>query len=320
MARSVLVTGGAGFIGSHLAQALLARGDAVALIDNFDPFYPERLKRRAAAPLLAQGARLFELDIRDEAALSLAFSQARPDCVVHLAAKAGVRPSLADPAGYADVNVRGTACVLEAARRAGVQRFALGSSSSVYGARAEPPFRETARVDSPQSPYAATKAACELLARTFHNLYGMEIAALRFFTVYGPRQRPDLAITKFARRMLAGQPLPFYGDGSAARDYTWVEDIVQGVLAALEVPLKYDTFNLGGSRVTTLSELIGLLEQALGVRALLDRQPAQPGDVPLTSADVSHSRAVLGYEPRTQIDQGIEKFARWVRGEGADWV
>jgi UDP-glucuronate 4-epimerase len=320
MLRKVLVTGGAGFIGSHLVAALQARGDQVSIVDNFEPFYPERLKRRALVPLLGAGARLFECDIRDQAALDRAFAEAKPDAVVHLAAKAGVRPSLEDPPGYMDTNVRGTACVLEAARKADVWRFALGSSSSVYGATATPPFAETARIDSPQSPYAASKAACELLARTYHNLFGMEIASLRFFTVYGPRQRPDLAITKFARRMLAGKPLPFFGDGSAARDYTWVEDIVAGVLASLDVPLKYDIFNLGGNRVTTLLELIGLLEGALGVKAVLDRQPAQAGDVPLTSADLTHSAAVLGYRPGTPIDVGITKFARWVQGEGADCV
>jgi len=320
MGQRILVTGGAGFIGSHLCAALLRRGDEVAIVDNFDPFYPERLKRRALVPLLGAGARLFEVDIRDQSALDRAFAEARPEAVVHLAAKAGVRPSLEDPPGYMDTNVRGTACVLEAARKAGVRRFALGSSSSVYGATAAPPFAETARIDSPQSPYAASKAACELLARTWHNLFGTEIACLRFFTVYGPRQRPDLAITKFARRMLAGAPLPFFGDGSAARDYTWVEDIVAGVTASLDVPLEYDTFNLGGNRVTTLLELIGLLEGALGVKAVLDRQPAQAGDVPLTSADLAHSGAVLGYRPGTAIDQGIRKFAQWVQGEGRDWV
>ena len=320
MPRAVLVTGGAGFIGSHLCARLLARGDAVAIVDNFDPFYAERLKRRALQPLLAAGARLFEQDIRDQAALDRAFAEVKPECVVHLAAKAGVRPSLEDPAGYMDTNVRGTACVLEAARKAGVRRFALGSSSSVYGAAAVPPFKETARIDSPQSPYAASKVASEALARTWHNLYGLEVASLRFFTVYGPRQRPDLAITKFARRMLADQTLPFFGDGSTARDYTWVEDIVQGVVAALEVPLQYETLNLGGARVTSLRELNTLLEAALGVEARLDRQPLQPGDVPLTSADVSHSASVLGYAPATPLDQGLRKFAAWLRGEGHDWV
>ncbi len=319
-ARKTLVTGGAGFIGSHLGAALQKRGDELVIVDNFDPFYPERVKRRALKPLLDAGARFVELDIRDGDALSAAFAETRPDCVVHLAARAGVRPSLEDPAGYMDVNVRGTANVLEAARKAGARRFALGSSSSVYGAQATPPFKETARIDSPQSPYAASKVASEALARTWHNLYGMEIASLRFFTVYGPRQRPDLAIHKFARRMLAGQSLPFFGTGETRRDYTYVDDIVKGILASLTIPLTYDVFNLGGARTTTLREMIALLEKSLGVTAILDRQPEQPGDVPLTSADVTHSSERLGYSPSTPIDQGIEKFAAWIRGEGADWI
>ena len=314
--KRVLVTGGAGFIGSHLARALLDRGDEVSIVDNFDPFYPERLKRRALDPR----ARLFEADIRDLEAMRRAFGEAKPAVVVHLAALAGVRPSLERPAAYMDVNVRGTACVLEAAREAGTRRFVLGSSSSVYGAHAQAPFRETARVDSPESPYAASKVASEVLSRTFHNLYGIEVAALRFFTVYGPRQRPDLAIHKFSRRMLARQPLPFFGDGSTRRDYTWVDDIIAGVLAACDVPLRFDVINLGGARTTSLSELVTLLEQALGVEAILDRQPAQAGDVPLTSADVSHAGDVLGYAPHTPITAGIGKFADWIRGEGRDWI
>ena len=246
----VLITGGAGFIGSHLVKALLERGDEIVIVDNFDPFYPERLKRRS----LDGRARLLEADIRDQDAMHRAFRDVRPDAVVHLAALAGVRPSLERPAAYMDVNVRGTASLLEAARDAGTRRFVLGSSSSVYGAHAESPFRETARVDSPESPYAASKVASEVLARTFHNLYGIEVAALRFFTVYGPRQRPDLAIHKFSRRMLAGQPLPFYGDGSTRRDYTWVDDIIAGVVAACDVPLRFDVLNLGGAQTTSLAE------------------------------------------------------------------
>ena len=314
--KRILVTGGAGFIGSHLVKALADRGDDVTIVDNFDPFYPERLKRRS----LDGRARLMEADIRDQDAMGRAFAEARPEVIVHLAALAGVRPSLERPAAYMDVNVRGTACLLEAARAARVRRFLLGSSSSVYGAHAEAPFRESARVDSPESPYAASKVASEVLARTFHNLYGIEVAALRFFTVYGPRQRPDLAIHKFSRRMLAGQPLPFFGDGSTRRDYTWVDDIVSGVLAACDVPLRYDVLNLGGAHTTSLAELVALLEEALGVRAILDRQPAQPGDVPMTSADVTHAGAVLGYEPRTTIRAGLKKFAEWIRGEGQNWV
>ena len=320
MGKRVLVTGGAGFIGSHLCAALLARGDEVLCLDNFDNFYPERLKRRAIAPLLEGAFRLVEADVRDEDAVLRCALEFRPAAIVHLAARAGVRPSLADPAGYIDTNTRGTAVMLKAAREAQVRRFVLGSSSSVYGDSASPPFREDARVDSPQSPYAASKAAAELLARSFHNLYGLEIAALRFFTVYGPRQRPDLAIHKFARRMLAGMPLPFFGDGSTARDYTYVDDIVDGVLAALDVPLAWEILNLGGAQVTTLRELVALLEEALGVRALLERQEAQPGDMKLTSADVSRAAAVLGYAPRTPLREGLRLFTAWLRGEGRDFV
>jgi len=314
--KRVLVTGGAGFIGSHLVQALIERGDEVSIVDNFDPFYPERLKRRALHPQ----ARLIEADIRDQDAMHRAFSERKPEVVVHLAALAGVRPSLERPAAYMDVNVRGTASVLEAARESGTRRFVLGSSSSVYGAHAQAPFRETARIDSPESPYAASKVASEVLARTFHNLYGIEVAALRFFTVYGPRQRPDLAIHKFSRRMLAGQSLPFFGDGSTQRDYTWVDDIIAGVVAACDVPLRFHIVNLGGAHTTSLAELVSLLEESLGVPAVLDRQPAQPGDVPLTSADVTHAGEVLGYAPRTPIRAGLRRFAQWITGEGRDWI
>jgi UDP-glucuronate 4-epimerase len=317
----VLVTGGAGFIGSHLCGRLLARGDEVSAIDNFDPFYPERVKRRALEPLLARGMRLFQADIRDARAVAGAFHDARPECIVHLAALAGVRPSLERPAEYMDVNVRGTAVLLEAARKASVRRFVFGSSSSVYGANAAPPFQETARIDSPLSPYAASKAAGEQLVSTWCNLYRLEAISLRFFTVYGPRQRPDLAIHKFARRMLAGEKLPFFGDGSTRRDYTYIDDILAGVLASLSVPLsRHEIVNLGGAQTTSLRELIALLEDALGVRAELDLQPAQMGDMPLTSADVTHAGRVLGYAPRTPLRDGIRLFADWIRGEGRDWV
>ena len=317
----VLVTGGAGFIGSHLCERLLRRGDEVATIDNFDPFYPERLKRRALEPLLERGLRLFTADIRDANNVERSFREVRPQAVVHLAALAGVRPSLERPAEYMDVNVRGTTVLLEAARKAEVERFVFGSSSSVYGANAVPPFKESARIDSPLSPYAASKAAGEQLVSAWRNLYGLQAISLRFFTVYGARQRPDLAIHKFSRRILAGQELPFFGDGSSRRDYTYVDDIVAGVIAALSVPLgRHEIVNLGGAQTTSLRELIGLLEEALGARAELDMQPEQKGDMPLTSADVSHAGAVLGYAPTTPLRRGLAKFAEWIRGEGRDWV
>ena len=316
----VLVTGGAGFIGSHLCARLVDRGDEVAVVDSFEPFHPERLKRRALAPLLARNLRLFEADVRDERAMDRAFRDARPEAVVHLAALTGVPPSVERPAAYADVNVHGTAVILEAARRSSVRRFVFGSSSSVYGRNAEPPFREGARIESPLSPYAASKAAGELLTRTFHNLHGSEAIVLRLFSVYGPRQRPDLAIHRFARRMLAGQTLPFFGDGSSRRDYTYVDDIVQGILAALESPVKWDVVNLGGAKSTSLRELIQLLEEALGVAARLDPQPAQPGDMPLTLADLDHASRVLGYAPAVSLREGLRRFAEWIRGEGRDWT
>ena len=253
--------------------------------------------------------------------MQAAFREARPELVVHLAALAGVRPSLVDPARYIDVNVRGTAVALQAARDAGVRRFVFGSSSSVYGARTQAPFKETDRVDSPLSPYAASKTAGELLVRSFHNLYQLETVALRFFTVYGPRQRPDLAIHKFARRMIGNQSLPFFGDGESRRDYTFVGDILAGVLAALERPgLTDEVINLGGAQTTSLRELITLLEEALGVPAVLDRQPMQPGDVPLTSADVTRGGLLLGYAPKTPLREGLKNFAEWLRGEGRDWI
>ena len=317
----VLVTGGAGFIGSHLCARLLDRGDEISAIDNFDPFYPERLKRRALEPLLARGLRLFTADIRDGDAVGVAFREARPECIVHLAALAGVRPSLERPAEYMDVNVRGTAVLLEAARRTDVRRFVFGSSSSVYGKNAMPPFQETARIDSPLSPYAASKAAGEQLVSTWTNLYGLEAISLRFFTVYGARQRPDLAIHKFSRRMLAGQKLPFFGDGSSRRDYTYIDDILAGVMRALSVPLDgHQVVNLGGAQTTSLRELIALLEEALGIRAELDMQPEQKGDMPLTSADVTRAGELLGYAPATPLRAGLAKFAEWIRGEGRDWV
>ncbi|MGZ6058616.1 MAG: SDR family NAD(P)-dependent oxidoreductase [Myxococcaceae bacterium] len=315
----ILVTGGAGFIGSHLCAWLVERGDEVFVVDSFEPFHPERLKRRALAPLLARNLRLFEADVRDQEAMDRAFRDARPEAVVHLAALTGVPPSVQRAAAYADVNVHGTAVVLEAARRASVGRFVFGSSSSVYGRDAEPPFRESARIESPLSPYSASKAAGELLTRTFHNLHGGETIVLRFFSVYGPRQRPDLAIHRFARRMLAGQPLPFFGDGTSRRDYTYVDDIVRGILAALDRPLVWEVVNLGGAQSTSLRELIQLLEEALGVVARLDPQPAQPGDMPLTLADLGHASTVLGYAPAVPLREGLRRFAEWIRGEGRDW-
>ncbi len=309
----ILVTGGAGFIGSHLCEALIARGDAVTVLDSFDAFYDPAIKRAHLAPL-AHRLALIEGDICEPRDVARAFTT-KPEIVIHLAARAGVRPSIAEPALYSHVNVTGTAAMLEASRKSGVARFVFGSSSSVYGARSQAPFSEDDRIDRPVSPYAATKVAGELLCATYRSLYPMEIVALRFFTVYGPRQRPDLAIAKFSKLLRAGQALPFFGDWSTARDYTFVEDIVRGVIAAADRAWPtFEAVNLGGAHPVTLAELVRALEGSLGVQAKLDRQPAQPGDVPLTAADTSKAKALLGWEPRVSLAEGLRRYAAWLAG------
>ncbi len=311
---TVLVTGAAGFIGSHLAESLVARGEEVVGLDNFDPFYPRAVKEANLAALARQPRfRLVEGDVRDAA---LVGSLLGPETVVvHLAARAGVRPSLEDPAAYASVNIEGTAVLLEAARRAGVRRFVFGSSSSVYGDSAPVPFNEDWPALLPISPYAATKRAGELLCATFAQLYGLRAMALRFFTVYGPRQRPDLAIHKFTRLIAEGRPLPFYGDGSTERDYTFIDDIVGGVLAAVDWTAApgaaLEIVNLGESRTTRLDALVTLIEAAVGKPARLERLPAQPGDVRRTCADVRKAVQLLGYRPSTPVEDGIPRFVRW---------
>ncbi len=310
----VLVTGAAGFIGSHVAEALVARGDEVVGLDNFDAFYPRAVKEANVAALRRSPRfRLVEGDVRDRAAVAGLLDAGT--AVVHLAARAGVRPSLEDPAGYASVNIEGTAVLLEAARRAGVRRVVFGGSSSVYGDTAPVPFAEDWPALLPISPYAATKRAGELLCATFAQLYGLRIMALRFFTVYGPRQRPDLAIHKFTRLIRAGRPVPFYGDGSSERDYTWIDDIVGGVAAALDWTAAsgpaLEIVNLGGSRTTSLAGLVSQISRALGREAVLERLPAQPGDVQRTCADVRKAARVLGYRPATPVEEGIPRFVRW---------
>ncbi|HEX6939878.1 MAG TPA: NAD-dependent epimerase/dehydratase family protein [Longimicrobiales bacterium] len=319
---SVLVTGAAGFIGSHLVERLLEAGGQVVGVDNFDPFYSPEEKRRNLAVALAHPAfRLAEADCAEPEALERALGGEPFDVVVHLAAKAGVRPSIEDPLGYVRANLVGTQAVLELARRRGVRRFVFASSSSVYGNQEEVPFREDGAVGRPISPYAATKRAGELLCHTYHHLHGMSVLCLRFFTVYGPRQRPDLAIRKFATLMLEGRPIPFYGDGTSERDYTWIDDVVDGVVAAVErtrrVGPEYEIINLGGSRTTALARLVELLADALGVEPILERLPAQPGDVRRTYADVRKAGALLGYAPTTPIEDGIPRFVRWLRAEAA---
>ncbi len=318
--RNVLVTGGAGFIGSHLVARLLAEGGwRVVVVDDFNDFYDPALKRRNVGPHLGRADfALREADIRDRASLDEVFAETRFDCVVHLAARAGVRPSLAEPVLYAETNINGTVNLLELAREHKVRQFVFGSSSSVYGENEKVPFAEDDPVNRPISPYAATKAAGELLCHTYSHLFGLRCVALRFFTVYGARQRPDLAIHKFARLISEGEPIPVFGDGTTRRDYTFVEDIVAGVRAAMDYEgSNYEVVNLGGSRTVSLSELIALLERELGRKARLDRQPPQPGDVPQTYADVTKARRLLGYDPQTPIEEGIRRFVEWFREEGA---
>ncbi len=312
-----LVTGGAGFIGSHLCERLLRAGHGVWAFDDLNPFYDVALKEQNLRDLQATGGSFTFVrgDITDPGAVAALFAGPRFDQLIHLAARAGVRPSLEQPALYQRVNVEGTVNLFEAARRAGLRKLIVASSSSVYGVNARVPFAESDPIFSPISPYAASKLACEALGHVYHHLYGLDVVMLRFFTVYGPRQRPDLAIHKFARLMTAGRPIPVYGDGTTARDYTYITDILEGVMACTGREFGYEIFNLGESQTVTLSRLIELLEQSLGVQAILQRQPPQPGDVPRTFADISKARARLGYAPKIRIEQGIPLFVDWFRKE-----
>jgi UDP-glucuronate 4-epimerase len=313
--RRFLVTGGAGFIGSHLVDRLLAGQAArVVVVDNFDDYYAADVKRgNIANHLNHPNYRLAETDIRSHQALKLLFSEEIFDTIIHLAAKAGVRPSVADPRAYNEVNVTGTMNLLDLAERNGIKKFIFASSSSVYGPTAAAPFQEDAP-HAPISPYAATKAAGEMLCHTYSHLYAMQIVCLRFFTVYGARQRPDLAIHKFARHIAGKRPIPVYGDGTAERDFTYIDDILQGVLAAIKYDrTPFEIINLGESHTITVNRMIELLEAALGEKAILDRQPPQPGDMPRTHADISKARALLGYNPATPIEAGIKKFVEWFR-------
>ncbi len=314
--RRILITGGAGFIGSHLVDRLLSEGDwQVSVVDDFNDFYEPRIKR-ANVKRHDQNPnyRLFEADIRNQTSLKRIFAENAFACIVHLAARAGVRPSLKEPLLYAETNVNGTMNLLELAREYRIPQFVFGSSSSVYGINAKVPFSEDDPIRQPISPYAATKAAGELLCHTYTHLYGMRCVCLRFFTVYGPRQRPDLAIHKFARLISEGKPIPVFGDGTTRRDYTFIEDIVAGVRAAIDYDQSdYEVINLGESRTVELRELISLLEQELGTTAKIDRQPLQPGDVPQTFADITKARQLLAYNPQTQIEAGIRKFVAWFR-------
>jgi UDP-glucuronate 4-epimerase len=312
---NVLVTGGAGFIGSQVVERLLARGDKVTVVDDFNDFYDPALKRRHVAGFAGR-AQIVEADIIAEGLLRPVFVAGGFDGVIHIAARAGVRPSLLQPALYTRVNVLGTQNLLELAREFRVPKFVFASSSSVYGINAKVPFAEQDPIFQPISPYAATKLAGEALCHVYHHLYGMDVTALRFFTVYGPRQRPDLAIRKFAQAILRGAPIELYGDGSTRRDYTYIDDIVQGVLAALDRRLGYEIINLGESRTVPLRELVELLERSLGRKASVQWLPSQAGDVPVTYADISKARRLLDYKPVVPIEEGIARFVEWLRREG----
>jgi UDP-glucuronate 4-epimerase len=309
----ILVSGGAGFIGSHLVERLLELGHQVVCVDNFDEYYPSRLKRwNIASALASPRFRLVEGDISDERLITELFAESFA-VVVHLAARAGVRPSIEHPGLYARVNVQGTISLLEGSRRSNVQHFIFGSSSSVYGVSEDIPFREENGALLPASPYGASKLAAEVYCATYHRLYGLPVTCLRFFTVYGPRQRPDMAIHRFAQLIEDGKPVPMYGDGTTSRDYTYVDDIIEGITRVIPRPDGYQIYNFGNSRTVGLRDLIATIEAALGKRAIISVQPDQPGDVPTTYASIERAVRRLGYEPRINVPEGVRRFVEWFR-------
>jgi len=310
----ILITGGAGFIGSHLADRRLERGDRVVVLDDFNDFYDPQVKRANVAPHLSNPCyRIVEGDIRDGRLVDSLFQSERFDAVIHLAARAGVRPSIAEPVLYEEVNCVGTLRLLEAAAAHGNPRFLFASSSSVYGANSRLPFREDDPIDKPISPYATTKRSGELLVFNYHHLRGLPAVCLRFFTVYGPRQRPEMAIARFIRGIEAGAPIPFYGDGTSRRDYTYIDDIAEGVEAALASDIAFDIVNLGGARPVTLADLVRAVEAATGGTARLERLPAQPGDMPVTFASVEKAERLLGFRARVPLAEGLRRSVEWHR-------
>jgi len=314
MSRHILVTGGAGFIGSHLTRRLLARGERVTALDDFNDFYDPALKRENAAAFAGRADwRLVEGDIRDAALVDALFERERFDAVVHLAARAGVRPSLREPILYEEVNCIGTLRLLEAARRHGPANFVFASSSSVYGINEKVPFAEDDPVDLPISPYATTKRAGELLCFNYSHLYGLRTSCLRFFTVYGPAQRPEMAIAKFTDLLARGRSIPLYGTGQTRRDYTYIDDIVDGIVAAMELAPAFEIFNLGGSQTTRLIDLVHWIAGELGVEPAIEMLPEQPGDVPITYADVAKAGRLLGYAPKVPIREGLARYVDWYR-------
>jgi UDP-glucuronate 4-epimerase len=312
--HKILVTGAAGFIGSHLCERLLDNGLSVVGVDNFDDFYDPQIKRRNIINCLKnKNFRLIEADIRDRNAMEKAAEGI--EMIVHLAARAGVRPSIEQPMLYCDVNINGTMVLLEAAKKHKIDKFIFASSSSVYGNNQKVPFSEDDNVDFPISPYAATKKACELICHTYHHLYGIDITSLRFFTVYGPRQRPDLAIHKFSGLIEQDKPIPVYGDGSMMRDFTYIDDIIDGVIAAMDKCKGFNIYNLGESQPVTVNDLISEIEKALDKKAIREHLPLQPGDVNRTYADITKAVKELGYKPSTPIPDGLAKFTVWLRQE-----
>lgn len=324
MMKNILVTGGAGFIGSHLCEKLLIEGNKVIIIDNFNDFYDPKIKRNKIKKLMnivsensinSDKLKVLEGDFRNVEFLNELFDTERIDVIVHLAAMAGVRPSIENPELYYDVNIMGTLNLLEQCRKKHIKKFVFASSSSVYGNNEKVPFSETDIVDNPISPYAATKKSGELLCHTYHYLYDMSIASLRFFTVYGPGQRPDLAIHKFTKLIKENKPIPFFGDGNTSRDYTYIDDIIDGVLKSIEWVVEnkksYEVFNLGGDKTVSLKEMVETIEDTLEIDAIINKLPMQQGDVNRTCADISHSKEVLGYYPKTTFKEGIEKFVNW---------
>lgn len=308
----ILITGAAGFVGSHIGEYFLNQGNQVVGVDNFDDFYPRYFKE---ANLEGQkqhtGFQFYEADIRDTPIMDKIFAEEKIDLVLHLAAKAGVRPSMENIGAYYDVNVTGSISLLETMRKHHVKKLLFASSSSVYGNNPKVPFSESDRVDDPISPYASTKKSGELLCHVYSHLYGFDITCLRFFTVFGPRQRPDLAIHKFTRLIDLGKPIPFFGDGNTARDYTYVDDIVNGISCAAQNLSGYKIFNLGESRTITLKQLVEVIEQAVGKPAILNRLPMQQGDVNITYADISKAKLEIGYNPQFNLETGISNFVKW---------
>ncbi|AOY52890.1 GDP-mannose 4,6-dehydratase [Clostridium perfringens] len=322
--RNILVTGGAGFIGSHLCESLLKDGNKVLVIDNFNDYYDPNIKRNNIKEVIEtcnknnidlENFKIFEGDIRDVKFLGKVFSQ-KIDCVMHLAAMAGVRPSIENPILYYDVNIMGTLNLLEKCREKNIKEFVFASSSSVYGNNKKVPFSEIDKVDNPISPYASTKKSGELLCHTYHHLFGINIACLRFFTVYGPRQRPDLAIHKFTKLIIEDNEIPFYGDGSTSRDYTYISDIISGIQSAINYVNNeekiFDIFNLGGDKTISLIEMVETIENSLDKKAILNKMPIQPGDVNRTCADISYSNKILGYSPKIKFEDGIDSFISWI--------